>query len=61
MEPVQYLDAIRTNATALVDAADAAGLDAPVPTCPEWTVADLLGHIGRVHRWAAGNAGSCAR
>ena len=55
MEPVQYLDAIRTNATALVDAADAAGLDAAVPPCPEWTVADLLGHIGRVHRWAAGN------
>ena len=55
MESVQYLDAIRTNATTLVDAAEAAGLDAPVPTCPEWTVADLLGHIGRVHRWAAGN------
>ena len=55
MESAAYLDAIRTNATLLVDAAEAAGLDARVPTCPEWTVADLLGHIGRVHRWAAGN------
>ena len=27
-----------------------------MPTCPDWTVADLLAHIGRVHRWAAGNA-----
>jgi uncharacterized protein (TIGR03083 family) len=26
--------------------------DAPVPTCPDWRVADLLLHLGRVHRWA---------
>ena len=32
-------------------AARAAGVDAPVPSCPEWTVADLLGHVGRMHRW----------
>jgi len=56
MEPGQYLDAIRSNATALVDAATAAGLDASVPSCPDWTVADLLAHVGRVHRWAAGNS-----
>jgi uncharacterized protein (TIGR03083 family) len=24
-----------------------------VPTCPEWTVNDLVRHIGHVHRWAA--------
>ena len=24
-----------------------------VPSCPEWTVADLLGHVGRLHRWVA--------
>lgn len=24
----------------------------PVPTCPEWTVAKLVKHIGIVHRWA---------
>jgi uncharacterized protein (TIGR03083 family) len=31
------------------------GLDphAPVPTCPEWRVRDLVGHIGQAHRWAA--------
>ena len=32
--------------------ARAAGLDAPVPTCPEWAVRDLLAHQGMVHRWA---------
>jgi uncharacterized protein (TIGR03083 family) len=29
-----------------------AGVDAPVPTCPGWTVRDLLAHQGMVHRWA---------
>lgn len=26
---------------------------APVPSCPEWTVADLAKHLGRIHRWVA--------
>ena len=30
----------------------AAGPDAEVPTCPGWTVRDLLAHQGMVHRWA---------
>ncbi len=34
---------------ALAGQADAA---APVPSCPEWTVQDLLAHVGMVHRWA---------
>ena len=32
--------------------ADRAGADSPVPTCPGWTVRDLLAHQGMVHRWA---------
>lgn len=36
----------------LVASAAAAGLDAPVPTCPEWTVRDLVTHQSQVHRWA---------
>jgi uncharacterized protein (TIGR03083 family) len=33
--------------------ADLAGgdLQAPVPTCPDWTLADLVEHTGFVHRW----------
>jgi uncharacterized protein (TIGR03083 family) len=38
---------------AFVRYADRAGLRAPVPTCPEWTVRDLVVHQGMVHRWAA--------
>lgn len=52
MDKAQYLDAIRTNVDALVGAAEAAGPEANVPSCPDWTVSDLLGHIGRVQRWA---------
>jgi uncharacterized protein (TIGR03083 family) len=37
----------------LVEAAVAAGPDASVPTCPDWTVTDLLLHTAGVHRWAA--------
>ena len=53
MEPTTYIEAIRTESAALVAAAEAAGFDAPVPSCPDWTVTDLLVHIGTVQRWAA--------
>jgi uncharacterized protein (TIGR03083 family) len=52
---LDYVGAVDANARRLVDAAEQAGLEASVPSCPEWVVADLLAHIGRVHRWAAGN------
>jgi uncharacterized protein (TIGR03083 family) len=48
-----YRAAIRTQADQLVAAAERAPLDAPVPACPDWDVAELLGHVGRVYRWAA--------
>jgi uncharacterized protein (TIGR03083 family) len=53
VETPQYLDAIRDESARLVAAAETAGPTAPVPSCPEWTVADLLGHIGRIQRWQA--------
>jgi uncharacterized protein (TIGR03083 family) len=28
-------------------------LDAPVPSCPGWTLLDLAHHLGGIHRWAA--------
>lgn len=36
---------------ALKAAAVAAGPEAPVPSCPKWTVHDLVSHIGGVHSW----------
>ncbi len=52
MELDRYLDVITTESAALADAAERAGLDAPVPSCPEWTVADLVAHVGEVQQWA---------
>lgn len=49
---VVYLDALRSDSAALAAAAQL-GVDAKVPSCPEWTVADLVSHVGRIHRWVA--------
>jgi uncharacterized protein (TIGR03083 family) len=53
VQPDQYLAAIRDQSARLVATAQRAGLAAMVPSCPGWTVADLLGHVGRVQRWQA--------
>src|SRR4051812_19574241 len=56
-----YLGWLRSAAQRLEAGAGQAGLEASVPTCPGWTVRDLLVHQGMVHRWAAANvAGSAA-
>ncbi|WP_432278328.1 maleylpyruvate isomerase N-terminal domain-containing protein [Nocardia carnea] len=33
----------------------------PIPTCPGWTLADLVTHVGRARRWAATMIGSPKR
>jgi uncharacterized protein (TIGR03083 family) len=49
-----HVKAIQEHGVGLADAAERAGLDAKVPTCPDWTIRDLVAHQGMVHRWAAG-------
>ena len=49
MRPIDYLEALRADGAALAAAAGR-GLDAPVPACEDWTVADLVLHTGMVHR-----------
>jgi uncharacterized protein (TIGR03083 family) len=51
MELSAYVDGVRDNARQFIQAARKAGVDAPVPTCPEWTVADLARRQGRVFHW----------
>jgi uncharacterized protein (TIGR03083 family) len=51
MEPLEYLDRVKANVALFVDAARSAGVDAPVPSCPDWKVADLARHQGRVFHW----------
>lgn len=50
----ECLEGIREALDAFVAHARRAGLDAPVPTAPEWTVRQLIAHQGMVHRWATG-------
>ncbi len=45
-------DGLGTASTVLRGNAGSAGLHASVPTCPGWTVLDLVAHQGMVHRWA---------
>lgn len=52
MEIAQHIAALSEASTALADAAGRAGLGAKVPSCPKWTVRDLVFHTGGVHRWA---------
>jgi uncharacterized protein (TIGR03083 family) len=47
-------EAIRREGHDLATAARAAGVEAAVPSCPDWKVADLLAHAGRIHRWVTG-------
>jgi hypothetical protein len=47
-----HLAVITESADALLADAAEADLTDPVPTCPGWTVADLLRHHGGVCRWA---------
>ncbi len=48
-----HLAVIKQNRAALLSDATASSMADPVPTCPGWTVADLLTHHGGVCRWAA--------
>ncbi|MFJ9819653.1 maleylpyruvate isomerase family mycothiol-dependent enzyme [Streptomyces sp. NPDC101151] len=52
METADFLQTLDREGRLLAAAAERAGTDAKVPTCPEWQVKDLLRHTGAVHRWA---------
>ena len=47
VEPEDYIAALRRDGARLAGAATE--LTLPVPSCPEWTVADLVWHTGEVH------------
>ena len=49
----RHIRALEREGERLADAAAAASLETPVPTCPGWDVEALLRHLGGIHRWAA--------
>jgi uncharacterized protein (TIGR03083 family) len=48
MEPARYLQSIRHDAAGLLEAAAAADRSTTIAACPDWTVPDLVWHIGEV-------------
>jgi uncharacterized protein (TIGR03083 family) len=53
MEPKAFIEVLRAQGERLGDALTGVDLATAVPSCPEWTVRDLLLHVGGIHRWAA--------
>ena len=56
-----WLAALRVEAADLTstvtEAIDSANADIPVPSCPGWTVLDLVRHVGSVCRWMRDHVG----
>lgn len=51
MDRNDFLAALQRDAGAFADSCAVAGLDASVPTCPNWRVADLVWHVIGVHEF----------
>ena len=54
MEIAEHITAIGQEAKLLAAGADQGGLDIDIPTCPGWTMRDLVRHLSEIHLWAAG-------
>lgn len=53
MQTADFSTALARDGAAFADACEAAGSATMVPSCPEWTVADLMWHLAEVHDfWA---------
>jgi uncharacterized protein (TIGR03083 family) len=48
----RYYGAIAQAAAEMADLVPGTDPATRVPTCPDWTFADLVAHVGRAHRWA---------
>lgn len=51
--PSRLRASLRRDAVALGTLLREQDPEAPVPSCPGWTLADLARHVGGTHRWAA--------
>lgn len=49
----EYGEAIGTAGTVIRAQAGSASPESPVPTCPGWTLRDLIAHVGGVYAWAS--------
>ncbi|MFJ9846137.1 maleylpyruvate isomerase family mycothiol-dependent enzyme [Kitasatospora sp. NPDC101155] len=51
MTPLDHSAAVAAETTRFVAAVRQADPALPVPSCPDWTLADLIRHAGSVQRW----------
>jgi len=54
MENARLAEGLHEHTAGFAKAVAGADPNAPVPTCPEWPLRVLVGHIGQSHRWATG-------
>jgi uncharacterized protein (TIGR03083 family) len=47
----RYCEAVRSEIARFVEVVDGADPSRRVPACPDWTLADLIEHMGGIHRW----------
>jgi len=52
MDVDDLIAAIGEQGDLMATAAEKGGAGVTIPTCPEWSMRDLLHHQGEVHRWA---------
>ena len=57
MKITEHIDSLQREGRLIAAAATRTELDAPIPTCPDWRMKDLVRHVGGVHRWATGYVG----
>jgi uncharacterized protein (TIGR03083 family) len=53
MDTSAYLNAVVAQTSTFADWVDGKDATAPVPTCPEWTLAELVDHVGATQRMVA--------
>ncbi|GAB3500728.1 maleylpyruvate isomerase family mycothiol-dependent enzyme [Amycolatopsis cihanbeyliensis] len=54
MDVARLAEGLHEHTAGFATAVARADPDTSVPTCPEWPLRVLVGHIGQAHRWAAG-------
>ncbi len=53
LSPDRYFAEIEASTAGLAEILAERDQSLPIPTCPEWTLRQLVTHVGRAHRWAA--------
>jgi uncharacterized protein (TIGR03083 family) len=53
LSPARYFAEIEEGTAGLAEILAERDQSLPIPSCPDWTLRQLVTHVGRAHRWAA--------